>query len=250
MRCPVSLDQDAVTPPRRQYARHIMSALPQALPLALSAALYPPALVIVLLLLVSEHPRRLVLAYFAGAAILTITAGLVGLAVLNGTGATSSDSRAVSGWVDIAIGLALIGVTAWAWRRRGQEQAEPAEDRHAPRTGRIARWTTRATTSQKWALALGLVMFLPSPLYLLAIKTVADSGDSTASNIVAVIICAVGVMLFVEIPVVGLFVRPDGIVATIKRAQRWTRRNGWTIAAVVAGLGATLAMSKGINALS
>ena len=226
-----------------------MSALPQALPLAISAALYPPAVVILLLLLVSEHPRRLVLAYFAGAAIITVGAGLIGLAVLDGTGATSSSSPTASGWVDIAIGVALIGVTVWAWRRRSRPVTETAEEDDAPKTGRIADWTARATTSQKWALALGLVMFLPSPLYLLAIKTIADSGDSSASNILAVVICAIAVMLLVEILVVGMFVRPADIVASIKRAQAWTRRNGWTVATVVAGLGAIVAFDKGINAL-
>jgi hypothetical protein len=58
-----------------------MSALPQALPLALSAAVYPPALLVLLLLLNGQHPRQLVLAYYGGAAILTISAGLIVLAV-------------------------------------------------------------------------------------------------------------------------------------------------------------------------
>src|SRR4051794_28665615 len=38
-----------------------MSALGQALPLALGAAFYPPALLVLLLLLTGRHPRRLVL---------------------------------------------------------------------------------------------------------------------------------------------------------------------------------------------
>jgi hypothetical protein len=65
-----------------------MSALPQALPLALSAAFYPPAL-LVLLLLDGVQPRRLVLAYFGGAAILTIGSGQIRLAVLKGAGLTT-----------------------------------------------------------------------------------------------------------------------------------------------------------------
>jgi hypothetical protein len=226
-----------------------MSALPQALPLALGAAIYPPAVIILLLLLVSEHPRALVLTYYLGAALITLGSGLIGLAVLNGTGATSSDSRVTSGWVYIAIGLLLMAVTVWAWRRRSRPPAEPVDDGSGPEAGRLAEWTARATTSQKWALGLGLIMFLPSPLYLLAVKSVADSGDSTTSNVVAVLICAVAVLVLVEIPVVGMFVRPDGIVATIRRAQDWTTRNGWTVAAVAAGGGAVVAMAKGIDAL-
>ena len=68
-----------------------MSALPQALPLALSAAVYPPALLVLLLLLNGQHPRQLVLAYYGGAAILTISAGLIVLAVLKGANRITQD---------------------------------------------------------------------------------------------------------------------------------------------------------------
>lgn len=43
-----------------------MSALPTAFPLALSACLYPPAILVLLLLLAGEQRRRLVLASFVG----------------------------------------------------------------------------------------------------------------------------------------------------------------------------------------
>lgn len=226
-----------------------MSALSQALPLALAASIYPPAIVVLLLLLVSDHPRRLTLAYLAGAATLTVGSGLIALAVVDGAGATTSSSRSFSAGVYIALGVVLLAVSVWAWRRRAVVAPAAPADAAEEEPGRIAQWTARATTSEKWALALGLVMFLPSPLYLLAIKTIADSGDSSASNIVAVLICAAGVLLLVEIPVIGLFVRPDGIVAAIHRAQHWASRNSWTIAAVVAGIGAVVAIAKGLDAL-
>jgi hypothetical protein len=60
-------------------------------------------------------------------------------------------------------------------------------------------------------------MFLPSPLYLLAVKDIADCGDSSSSNVTAVLICAIGVMLFVEIPLVAVFIRPGGVAAGIER---------------------------------
>ena len=60
-----------------------MSALPSALPLAFSASLYPPALLVLVLLLTGDHPRRLVLAYFFGAALMVVSAGLIALAVIN-----------------------------------------------------------------------------------------------------------------------------------------------------------------------
>lgn len=226
-----------------------MSALPQALPLALSAAFYPPALLVLLALLTGKHPRRLVLAYFAGAAILTIGAGLIALALLKQTGATTQESSTASGWLYIAVGVLLVALSGWAWRRKAREPTETRDESGAS-GGRIAEWSRRATASEKWAFVLGLVMFLPSPLYLLAIKEIADSGDSTSSNVLAVLICAVAVMLFVEIPLVAMFVRPGGVAAGIERFHGWLRRNGWSFAAGLALIAGVFAIAQGIDALS
>jgi hypothetical protein len=226
-----------------------MSALPQALPLALSAAFYPPALLVLLLMMTGRQPRRLVLAYLAGAAILTISAGLITLALLNTAGLTTQASSTASGWVYIAVGLLLLALAVWAWRRKARDPGEKSDDSGAGR-GRIAEWSQRAAASQKWAFVLGLVMFLPSPLYLLAVKDIGDSGDSSSSNVLAVLICAIGVMLFVEIPLVAMFIRPGGVAAGLKRFNNWLKRNGWSIAAGLALIGGIYAIVQGIDALS
>ena len=88
------------------------------MPLAVSAGVYPPALLVLLLLLTGEHPRGLVLAYYAGAAILTIGAGLIVFAALKATGVNDQSSTPASGWFDIVLGVLLLALAAWAWRRR------------------------------------------------------------------------------------------------------------------------------------
>jgi hypothetical protein len=219
------------------------------LPLAISAGVYPPALLVLLLLLTGEHPRGLVLAYYAGAAILTISAGLIVFAALKATGANDQSSTTASGSVDIVLGVLLLAVAAWAWRRRAHDPGETPKDAGEAR-GRIATWSRRATTSQKWAFVLGLVMFLPSPLYVLAVKDIADSHTSTPSDVLAVLICAIAVMLFVEIPLIALFVRPAGVAAGIERFQDWLKRNGWTLASVLSLIAGIYGIVKGINGLN
>ena len=112
---------------RAQAAR--ISALPQALPLALSAGVYPPALLVLLLLLTGEHPRALVLAYYAGAAILTVSAGLIVFAALKATGVNDQDSSSASGSFDIVLGVLLLVLAAWAWPTKGPRPGGDARGR-------------------------------------------------------------------------------------------------------------------------
>lgn len=224
-----------------------MSALPRALPLALAAAVYPPALVVLLLFASQRAARRLVLAYFLGAALLTIGAGLIALEVLAGAGATTPQSRSASGGASVFVGVLLLILAAWAWRRRA---SSPDATERVGRGGGLADWTQRALTSLRWAFALGLAMFLPSPLYLLAVKEISDSPDSTASQLLAVIICAIGVLLFVEFSLLALYLRPAAMESGLTRVQRWLSRNGWTLVAVLALIAAIYAMVKGLDQLA
>jgi hypothetical protein len=64
-----------------------------------------------LLLLTGKHPRRLVLADFAGAAVLTISASL--LALVNTAGLTTEDLSTASGWIYVAVGVLLLGLAVW-----------------------------------------------------------------------------------------------------------------------------------------
>ena len=92
-------------------------------------------------------------------------------------------------------------------------------------------------------------MFLPSPLYLLAVKDISDSGDSTWSNMLAVVICAIAVLLFVEVPLVAMVFVPSGVASGLERVHLWLGRNGWTLAAALGLIGGIYAIVKGIDEL-
>ena len=200
-----------------------MSALAQALPLALSAAVYPPALLVLVLLPVGKHPRRLVLAYFAGAAILTVGAGLLALALLNAAGLTTQDSSTASGWVYILVGLLLLVLASG---RGGEKLATRARRRRGPERSGVV---SPSGPGGRRQARMGVH---PRPGDVPSIAAISAGGqghrrrDSSSSNVLAVLICATGVMLFVEVPLVAMFVRPGGVAAGIKRFNNWLKRKG------------------------
>lgn len=223
-----------------------MSGLSQAVPLALAAAVYPPAIIVCGLLLTGDRPRVLITSYFLGAAAITVSVGIAGLAVLQGTGISATSSRTTSAAADIAVGVVLLGAAAWAWPRRHREAA-PKDDAGP---GRVARLSQRALANARWAFALGIVMYLPSPLYLAAIKQIADTGGVTGGNVVAILICAACVLLFVEIPLVLLFLVPDGLEERLDRLQAAIARNGWAVAAGLAALAGVYLVVRGVAKLA
>lgn len=220
-----------------------MSALPEAIPLALAAAVNAPAIVALILLLSGKHPQRLVLGFLAGAATAVVGIGLVGLLVLSASGATGGEGRSASGGVDLVLGLALVGLSAWAWRRRAHPPREPEGPEDA---GRLARLSDRAATSVRWAFALGLLMYLFSPAYFGAVKAVAYSDSSTTGQLLAVLICAACTLLLVEIPAAWLLVRPDGVKATLERVRDWFATHSWTVVAVVAAAAGAWLLLNGL----
>jgi hypothetical protein len=79
------------------------------------------------------------------------------------------------------------------------------------------------------------------------VKDIADSGNSTSSDILAVVICALGVMLFVELPLIAMFVTPGNVSSDLERFNRWLKRNGRGGAGVDCGI---YAIIKGIDTLT
>ena len=231
-----------------------MSALREAIPLALAAAFSPAALLVLIVLLTAEHPRRLVFAYLSGAVIFAGTIGVGGLFLLSASGATEQSSRSASSSVDLVLGLGLLALAVWAWRRHHPGGgADPREEAGTPKeAGKesgLAKISHRATASMKWAFAAGILVYLVSPSSVAAIKAIADSGDSTPSRLLAVLICAICLLLFVEIPAVVMMVRPDGLKAALERVSHWLATNSWLLVAVLAGAVGTWLLIGAVPAL-
>ncbi|HEY2593329.1 MAG TPA: GAP family protein, partial [Chloroflexota bacterium] len=108
----------------------------------------------------------------------------------------------------------------------------------------------RYLESRRLAFVLGIVLYvLPSPIYIGAVKAIADANLSTSSELAA-LVGVVAVMLWmVELPMLMLLVVPDRAANTLEHINLWFARNGRSLGIVAAaGVGVYLIV-KGLHQL-
>jgi hypothetical protein len=196
--------------------------LAQAAVLALAGSIYPLAVLIVIGLLSRPRGRPLALVFLAGAALAVTLVAVIELWVLVTLDITANRSRAPSGWLFILLGLALVVIAVVLIGRRGTTDAAPA-----PRQIGIV-----------GAFLLGAVMYLPGPMYVAAVKTVADAGSSAALTTVGIVVCVVCVLVLTEGPIVFQWVAPRRSERALAAYGRFISQHGRDVllgAALVVG---------------
>jgi hypothetical protein len=194
--------------------------LTEAVPAALGAAIYPPGLLFVAFLLVNPEPRKRALVFVTGAVIATLGFGFSLVFVLQGTGIERGPHRTIPPWIDLAIGLLLLGAAVYVWFRppRGPKAAKQRRE-----LGLIG------------LLGIGLLMYTPSPLYLAALHAIAKVNDSVLVTILSVLLVAAVYMLIIEIPLVAYAIWPEATLRVVTAVNGWLARHGRTIIVLAAG---------------
>jgi Sap, sulfolipid-1-addressing protein len=204
--------------------------------LALAASIYPPAVAAVIALGRGAQVRSRVFAFvFAGAAT-TYATGIVMLLVLEELGATGAHHVTPSAAIDVGLAAILMLLAAYLHRGRPRAGAAPATP---SKPSKIARYLE----SRRLAFVLGVTLYiLPSPIYIAAVKVIADAGMSTSSELLA-LVATVAVMLWlVELPMLMLLTVPGRASSGLERINTWFVRHGRQLAVVAcAGAGIYLA---------
>lgn len=210
---------------------------PQAIALALAASIYPPAVAAVIALGRGGQVRTRVLAFVVGAASITYAAGVLMLFVLAGLGATGPLHYTPSASLELALGIVLIAFAIHLRRRPPKTQPSSKFERYLQ--------------SHRLAFALGITLYLlPSPIYIAAVKSVADADFSTSHQLVSLAV-AVAVMLWlIELPMLMLLAVPDRAATVLDKTNRWFARRGRLLGVLLcAGAGVYLVV-RGLAALA
>ena len=158
--------------------------------------------------------------FIAGAGLATLGFGFALVFLLQGTGVERGPHRTVPPWIDLVIGLLLLGSAIYVWFR-------------PPRGPKAAK--QRREVGLLGLLAIGLVMYTPSPLYLAALHAIAKAHDGVLVTILSVVLVAVVYMLAIEIPVVAHAIWPEPTIRVVTGVNAWLGRHGRTIVVLAAG---------------
>ncbi|MGO9489963.1 MAG: GAP family protein [Solirubrobacteraceae bacterium] len=213
-----------------------------ALALAFAASIYPPAVAAVIALGRGPQLRWRVFAFVAAAYLTTLATGVVILLLLNELGATDRTSLSASAGVDLALGVLLLAL-AWHLHRRRPRPGEVPSGHAGP--SKIDRYLK----SRRLAALLGVTLYLvPSPIYIGAVKALADANRSGVGEL-ADLVAIVAVMLWlIELPMLILLIAPQRAERALQDTNRWFRDHGRSIAIIAsAAVGAYLLIKGAVD---
>jgi Sap, sulfolipid-1-addressing protein len=192
----------------------------QALVLALAASIYPPAVAAVIALGRGAEVRSRVAAFVFASLLVTYAVGALILYALVELGATGSHHLTPGAAVDVALGAVQ----------------SSQSNQSVKSTSKIERYLQ----SRRLAFVLGIVLYvLPSPIYIGAVKSIADASLSTGDELLWLLASVVVMLWMVELPMLMLLVVPDGAADALEHINLWFSGHGRSLAitaAVVVGV--------------
>jgi hypothetical protein len=213
----------------------------QALALALAASIYPPAVAAVIALGRGSEVRLRVVLFVFACAITTYAMGVLLLFLLIELGLSGPKHRTPGGAFDLLVGVALL-LLAIRLYRHVPDPAKPGD----PATSGNSR-IERYLQSLKLVLVLGVTLYiLPSPIYIGAVKAIADAKLSTSSELLW-LAATVAVMLWlIELPMLMLLTFPRRAVTALEAVNLWFSRHGRLVAVIVSAAAGVYLLVNGL----
>jgi len=209
------------------------------LALALAASIYPPAVAAIIALGRGSQVRSRVAAFVLAALMITYALGTLMLFVLVELGATGSIHRTPSAAVDVALGVLLLTLAAYLYWKR-------------PRTPKPSGGSKieRYLRSRRLAFVLGLTLYaLPSPIYVGAVKEVADAKLSTSGQLLALLAIVAVMLWLIELPMLMLLAVPDRATSVLEQVNRWFALRGRLLAVILSAAAGIFLIIEGIGDL-
>lgn len=230
-----------------------VSDLGQIFLLSLLAMFNPTLLAAVTLMLLTDHPKRLMLGYLLGAYTTSITLGLAIVFALHDSDAVSTSKQTIGPVEDIVIGALLLLVAYVLGTDRDQPLRERRERRKNAKRAKNGgkekeplpmRLLSRG--SPRIAFVVGLLLSFPGVSYLTGLSHIDKLGAAAAPTALLVIGFCLIQQLLLEVPLVGYILRPEATQGAVDGFRAWLARNGRRAGIIVAAVLGALLVLRGI----
>lgn len=229
------------------------------LAIALWVSIDPTRLVIGGVLMSRPRPRHNLIAYWLGGLAAGLAPGLGAFVLLHGPlltvmeHARAAIARFTGGYFQIAVGVLVLSIAAVVSAGTyGGALSAAVPQPTAPTASAwvIARMRRALQGGNPWvAFGIGVVSTMPPIDYLAVLIIIVSSGAAIGTQLGAVVIFTVVVLVLVEVPLISYLVMPAKTEAAMLQLQGWAvthRRRILIVVPVVAGL--TL-VSAGISSI-
>jgi Sap, sulfolipid-1-addressing protein len=219
---------------------------PQAFALAFGASIYPPAAAAVIALGRGPQVRSRVFAFVLAALLTTYAIGAVMLLLLVELGINGPSHYSPSAAVDLAIGVGLLALAAWLYRKRPRQTSAGSTKSASGAPSKIERYLS----NRRLAFVLGLTLYaLPSPIYIAAVKTIADAGLSASGELAALAVTVAVMLWLIELPMLMLLVVPARAASVLEGLNLWFAQNGRVLAIVASLAAGVYLLVRGLSGL-
>ncbi|HEX4463093.1 MAG TPA: GAP family protein [Solirubrobacterales bacterium] len=233
-----------------------MSDLGQIFFLSLLAMFNPTLLAAVTLMLLTEHPKRLMLGYLLGAYITSIAIGLAIVFALHDSDVVSTSKRTIGPGEDVVIGCLLLLIAYVLGsdrdarlrerraRRKEAKLAKAGGEKKEPLPMRLL-----GRGSPRIAFVVGMLLSFPGVSYLTGLSHIDKLGAAAVPTALLVIAFCLIQQLLLEVPLVGYVLRPEGTQHAVDGFRVWLARNGRRAGVWVAVVLGVLLVIRGVAGL-
>jgi hypothetical protein len=224
--------------------------------LSLLAMFNPTLLAAVTLMLLTEHPKRLMLGYLLGAYTTSITVGLAIVFALHDSGAVSTSKQTIGPVEDLVIGGLLLLVAYVLGTDRDQPLRERRERRKLAKQSKNGKEKKEPLPmrllgrgSPRIAFVVGLLLSFPGVSYLTGLSHIDKLEAGVAPTVLLVIAFCLVQQLLLEVPLVGYILKPEATQGAVDGFRDWLARNGRRAGIWVAVVLGALLVIRGIAGL-
>lgn len=220
----------------------------EVITLAFTAALNPTLLAAATVMLLLPSPQRLLVGYWLGAMLTSITVGLVIVFALQGSSFAKTSRSTVSPAVDLAIAALLLIIVVLLATGRDQRFEQRRSQRREPK--KPPRWQqTLSRGTAKTTFIVGMLLSFPGASYLAGLTHLSKLHYSTVATVLVVIGFNLIQLVLLEAPLIAYAIAPEQTPAGIERAKGWARTHWRRYAIRGLALIAAALIIRGIAAL-